>query len=304
VTVRKELEDVELSSLGEDEVKAIFDAAKKKVLQSFGRIVREKSDLPQGVRKTPWGKFASSVWWYDKERHIGMFDTVDQASAACLSVRKDLDDAKLLARGSDGINAAFNAARKKALKSFGGFVLEKKDQLPRGVFKNTSSGKFQSQTRWGGKKRYIGMFDTPEQASAAYFSVRKDLDDAKLSTLGSDEVDAIFDAAKQKSLESFGGFVPEKRDLPLGVRKARRSKKFESVIKWRGKDRYVGAFDTPEQASAAYVSVRKDRDDAKLSPFGSDKVDGIFDAAKKKALDTVKAMTDSDECDGECLVPV
>lgn len=28
--------------------------------------------------------------------------------------------------------------------------------------------------------RYIGTFDTPEQTSAAYMSVKKDLEDAKL----------------------------------------------------------------------------------------------------------------------------
>ena len=79
--------------------------------------------------------------------------------------------------------------------------------LPRGVYK-TSSGKYESQIRWGGKKRHIGTFDTPEQASAAYMSVRKDLDDAKLRPCGSDdnkkaaEIDVVFDVAKKKALEA------------------------------------------------------------------------------------------------------
>jgi len=37
----------------------------------------------------------------------------------------------------------------------------------------TSSGKFVSQIRWGGKMRHIGTFDTREQASAAYSYVRE-----------------------------------------------------------------------------------------------------------------------------------
>ena len=42
-------------------------------------------------------------------------------------------------------------------------------------------------------------------------SVKKDLGDANISTVGADEKDAIFDAVKKKALESFGGFVPEER---------------------------------------------------------------------------------------------
>ena len=141
--------------------------------------------------------------------------------------------------------------------------------------------------KWGSKVRYIGTFDTPEQASAAYISVRKDLDDAKLSGFGADEGDDIFDAAKKEALESFGGFVPEKRHLPTGVRKVSTTRKFQANIRWGGKPRYIGAFDTPEQASAAYVSVKKDRDDANLSAVGADEVNALFDGAKKKALEAV-----------------
>ena len=37
---------------------------------------------------------------------------------------------------------------------------------------------------------------------------------------------------------------------------------------------------------------RPRRDSAKLSPFRADEADGVFDAAKKKALETVQAMMD------------
>ena len=78
--------------------------------------------------------------------------------------------------------------------------------------------------------------------------------------------------------------------------------RFVSTIQWDCKLRQIGAFDTPEQASAAYMSVKKDLDDAKLSGFSADKEDALFDATKKKALKTVQATMDSDEYGDEFLV--
>ena len=172
--------------------------------------------------------------------------------------------------------------------------------LPKGVQKSLS-GKFNARIRWGGKLRGIGTFDTPEQASAAHMSVKKDRDDVELSALGADEVDTLFDAAKQKAVKAEGGFFT--RDLPKGVYGHKKLPgKFQSQIHWCGKTRGIGTFDTPEQASVAFMSVRKDLDDAKLSGFGADEVHDIFDAAKKKALETVQAMMDSDEYGDENLV--
>ena len=153
-----------------------------------------------------------------------------------------------------------------------------------GVYK-TLSGKFQARIRFGSKYRHVGTFDTPEQASAAFMSVRKDLWDAKLPPHESeDSGSAIFDEAKKQALESFGGF---EREFPRGVGRAS-SGRFRCSIQWGGKSRYIGTFDTPEQASAVFMSVRKDLDDANLSAFGADETDTIFDAAKKKARESIK----------------
>ena len=88
--------------------------------------------------------------------------------------------------------------------------------------------------------------------------------------------------AKKKSKTS------TKRDLPTGVRKLR-SGKFKSQIRWCRKERYIGTFDTPEQASAAFMFVRKDLDDTKLSMPSADEVDATFDKAKTKALEAVQS---------------
>ena len=300
ISVRKDRDDVELSALGADEVDAAFDAAKMKAVKAVGKPkATSERDLPQGVQELPSGKFKSMISWGNKVRYIGTFDTPEQASATYISVKKDRDDVELSALGADEVDAAFDAAKQKAVKAEGGFVRRKK-KLPRGVWK-TSSGTFGSQIGLGGRKHYIGVFNTPEQASAAYVSVKKDLDDGNLSGLGADEVNAISDAAKKKAVEEVGGFIPEKRDLPTGVLELP-SGKFQSRIQWGGKNRLIGKLDTPEQASAAYMSMKNDLDDAKLSGFGADEVDDILDAAKKKALETVQALMNSDEYGDEHLV--
>ena len=311
-------------------------AARKK---EVGKATSERN-LPTGVERRSSGKFRSLIDWDHKIRHIGTFDTPEQASAAFLSVRKDREDSKLSALSADEIDALFDAAQKKAVDAGGGIIQRKRRaradhpkcarktvqaavskkhaddgkkkkrkvnhvktatflkkrsnakserDLPTGVSK-TSSGKLQTKIKLGGTNHYIGTFDTPEQASAAYISVKKDLGDVQLSSLNSDEVNSLFDAAKKKALESFGGFIPETKDqLPRGVAKSK-SGKFQSMIQWCDKKRYIGVFGTPEQASAAYISMKKDRDEAKASKLGVDEGESLFDAAKKKALETVQDM--------------
>ena len=256
-----------------------------------------KRDLPTGVRKLPSGNFVSEIGFCGKSRNIGTFDTPEQASAAYVSVKKDLDDAKLTAVGADVVNDTFEKAQKKAVEAMGGFRAER--DLPPGVYYKKSSERFEAQVKLGGKRRSIGMFDTPEQASTAYMSMRKDLDDAKQSAFGTDAADTIFDAAKKKAIEAVGGNMPRKQkprgtSISSGVRKTP-SGEFEAIIRWGGKHWYVGIFDAPEQASIAYASVERDLfHTIPLPPSKPETVaHATFDAAKKKALQTVQVMIES-----------
>ena len=143
-------------------------------------------------------------------RHIGTFDAPEQASVAHMSVRKDLDDTNLSVCDADAVVALFDAAQKKAVEAVGGNMPRK--QRPRGKsissgVRKTPSGEFEAILRWGGKHWYVGIFDTLQQASAAYISVTKDLVHVKPSALSADEVDAAFYAAKGKAQESIKGNV-------------------------------------------------------------------------------------------------
>ena len=215
VSVKKDLADVNLSTLSADDIDAAFDSANKKAMESVGGFIPRKKrkserDLPRGVYMLDSGKYVSQIQWGGKLRYVGCFDTPAQASAACMSVKKDLADANLSTLSADQVNTAFDAAKKKALESVGGFAAR---ELPRGVYRaKTGKTLFEANITvgWDGKNRYIGLFDTPGQASAAYMSVKKDLADANLSAAGADEVNAAFDAAKRKALEA-GGILLKKR---------------------------------------------------------------------------------------------
>ena len=258
-------------------------------------------DLPTGVYKALSRKrFESQIHWGGKKYYIGTFASPEQASAIYALIRKERKNVELSALGADEVDAAFDAAKKKAIEAVGGFVLIKRAKatserdLPQGVYK-TKYGKFKSAIRWGSRERYIGIFDTPEQAFAANMFVRKDLEHVNLSALGIDEVNALFETAKIKAVEAVDGFIPRKRaktserDLPTGVSKTS-SGKFLAKLQWGGKKYYIGTFDPPEQASAAYVLVRKEIGDAKLSTRRDDEVNALFEAAKTKAVEAVGVL--------------
>ena len=91
--------------------------------------------------------------------------------------------------------------KRKRWRQWGWIVPREKKEFPEGVQK-TSSGKFAVQIGWSGKYRYIGTFDTPAQASAAYKIVKKVLANAKVSSCGAEEANVMFDEAKKKALET------------------------------------------------------------------------------------------------------
>ena len=180
-----------------------------------------KRDLPTGVYQQPSGNFQSVIRCRGKIRHIGTFDTLDRASAARASVEKELALAKLAELGPDEVNAVFDAAQVKAIDAVSGVGPKKKKRKATSLrghplgFTQNATGKFVSHMYWGGNNRYIGTFDTPDQASTVSWLVRRDLDNANASTVDADEVDATFNAAKTRALDAVG--VSKQKELPSSM---------------------------------------------------------------------------------------
>jgi len=271
-------------------LKTKMDSEAKSVLphEAGNTKAASEQDCPQGVYKVSPGKFVAQTSWRGKTRYIGTFGTPEHASAAYMSIKNGVAAAKVSLSGAHEEDAMFNAAKKKAVETVGGVVVRtKKNKFPQGV-RQLSSGRFSAIISWGGKSRYIGTLDTPEQASAAYIFIKNYLA-SKPSPCCADKEDAMCDAAQTKAQETVGGFVStkkkKKKELPRGVHKVP-SGKFVAKASLGGKYRYIGMFDTPEQASAAYVSKRRALADTKLS-FCVDEANAVFDVARKKALEAV-----------------
>ena len=115
-------------------------------------------------------------------------------------------------------------------------------------------------------------------------STTKPTASTKRATTDDDDED-VMPVAKRKAVESTGGTVREERYLPTGVYKA--GKYFNCRITWGGKCCYVGTFNTPSCAYGACVSVMEIRDATNLSGLSADEVDAAFDAARKRAIDSV-----------------
>ena len=92
LVMRKCLERINVSDIGDCRLDTMFDAAKMSIRASYRGFVPVKRDLPQGVRKLPSGKFKSTMCRDGKDIYVGTFVSRDEAVAA-LEARKILHDA-------------------------------------------------------------------------------------------------------------------------------------------------------------------------------------------------------------------
>mmetsp|Transcript_20973 Transcript_20973/g.60123 ORF Transcript_20973/g.60123 Transcript_20973/m.60123 type:complete len:808 (-) Transcript_20973:135-2558(-) len=312
----------------QDDQRPKKDNKDKCITQSNNGSSRGKWKVLQGVSAVPSGKFQAQTKFNGKMRYIGSFKTAEEASYAYKSVKTALD-AKKNKPGVD-LSAVFKSAKAEAVEALRMISSQrssnhsdtstgtdharqrkiastnpfsfapKSEVMPRGV-SAVPSGKFQAQTKFNGKMRYIGSFKTAEEASYAYKSVKTALD-AKKNKPGVD-LSAVFKSAKAEAVEALRmissqrssnhsdtstgtdharqrkiastnpfSFAPKSEVMPRGVRK-KLSGKYEAQIQYCGKKKYIGTFCTIGEAAAAFAVVRKTLDE--VSSF--DRGDAWFD---------------------------
>ena len=252
--------------------------------------VTSERDLPTGVTMISTGRFVAKISSGGKLRYIGTFAAPERASAAHLSVKKDLDDAQASTFDPDEVNDVFDAAKTKARELFGwikksnprkgtGFIdltgvppqpLILKNQLGTTLYEDNSrrrptkegSSKYTGiyyDAKWStwkaqimveGKVRSIGYYDKEEDAAADYAR-------------------AAYKYKKRKENSNvYGGLnlSGAPGSLPLirsprraatgfaGVKITRRGK-FEARITIGKKLKTLGTFDTPEEAALIYAKA-------------------------------------------------
>jgi len=351
--VQKELQDLSVSHFGRDfELEAWFEAVKARARvaatkMSVPKILYQQRSMPEktprgvrlnhgcskteetprGVRERMSGRFEASTNWVGKCRHIGTFDTPEEAGAAYKEVRNDLEQHSSVSR--DETDVLFDAAKKKALDKLNAneFLINEsagdpslpretksytsrgnsgrtcRSGLPRGV-KPNRSGRYSARICRGGVERSIGAFDTAEEASIAYDVVKTYLDEHCISD--SKAFVSAFETAQKLALEAVASvedYSKQKKyvkrsNRPTGITQRRDSGRWEARIFAANKSRNIGTFGTAEEAGAAYQLVRKSLEESDFSPSDDEGRLSVFEVARAKARSgaapkSAATMTDS-----------
>ena len=112
--------------------------------------------------------------------------------------------------------------------------------LGKGVARN--GRRFKAGIQSDGKKHYLGTFDTPDEAAAAY---------AAAASIRHAEF-ACTDQAEATFLENIRN---SRSANPLGKGVYKNGRGFQAQIRHNGKKYYLGTFRTPEEAAAAYKAA-------------------------------------------------
>jgi len=121
-----------------------------------------------------------------------------------------------------------------------------------GVRLNPMSGRWGAEIVKGGQKHSLGYFDTPDAAHAAYLAAKRELHEFGEAAKGVDGNLPIREIKGRQIAAKHGT-----ESGMLGVSYVKKSGRWKARINICGKTRYLGCFDTAEEAAEAYLTARK-----------------------------------------------
>jgi len=166
----------------------------------------DSSTLPQGV--TAHGtSYQVRVGYQGSMRHIGTFQTLEQATTANEIARSMLKKDKGLQLSAEECQQNIKLAKEAALTTA---MPDRKEKLPKGV-RATTVGKYQVAVWYQGRNSAIGTFQNLEQATLASEVVHNMLEKDKGLQLSTEECERNFKQAKEAALKGSGKKVMRKK---------------------------------------------------------------------------------------------
>ena len=149
----------------------------------------------------------------------------------------------------------------------------KKFMTAKGCCQNKTTGNWRADIRVMGRSQYIGTFPSSEEASRAFATVEKALDESGFSRMD-DEALEVFKKAR--------GQVRRKNSMDAKGFYQAKSGNWKAEIYVKGQTRYIGTFPSSEEASNARALVEKALDESGLSKHDDEALE-VFNKAREQA---------------------
>jgi hypothetical protein len=120
--------------------------------------------------------------------------------------------------------------------------------------------KWKANLRYNGKKHYLGLFNTKEEAAAVYDkAVREHRGSAAVCNFATaEEGEAAAAAAVGEWERQQPAAQPKPRPKPGFYGVSANSSKWQAQLHYDGKERHLGAFNTKEEAAAVYDNAARE----------------------------------------------
>jgi len=282
-----------------------------------------------GVRQAMHGKWMVMIGYQGKQHYIGGFETREQAIAANVTARSKLSATKEFKLTEREIKQNVKLAKEAA--SVGNVRKPGRPKRYRPVehttpgVQTTSSGKWIVMISYQGKHRYIGSFDTQDQARSANIAARgklmvteeseltdraieRNVELAKLAAAMkiarvSDWVKCTQNTESRPAVKAPAIMAPVSRS-DSGTSKSRliksrtpyvyaeRSGKWKVEFSYQKKKRYFGSYSTVEEAGLASRVLRKELEESMHLKLSADEIKSNINRAKEAAQLAVSSAVD------------